>query len=816
MSNQPNGYDDAKGEGDLRALHFANSSAAAAQVQRQLLQKRSPAEYLSPSNVGIDDRLKYAPMHTVSRQNHGSHDPSVLVDRYPAVQLAEPFKRPRDYANIPPDPPHLESRPSFTNGLTSQTNVEQPSASHNVVGRVQPSRASHPEQFMRSLFEFMQRRGTPISSTPSIQGRQVNLVNLYASVMRAGGSQKVTNRRMWNAIASHLGFSTDIFPDAPGEVAAHFQSYLSAYEEAWLKSQTNMHYADNRSPNENAGQTAFSPPTFRDGQSMSEQHPNLVKTSHGDPWPLQHGRLSQERKPLTSSSPVPNTYTPLYDSFSTPAMEKSPSNRPSPTPAMSLKPGAAPIPKNLQPRKRALDTYGGLDIRLVAHHGREREHLRPVAPLLQELGLVDIHSLNMSLKSGLTSETISALNTIVTITADSRFEIELADCDDLLDSLLDAGQKNFQVLEGDLSKRPNLHLHSYAQLMERLRDQSSALMQMDFSPLNGGEAYYSSVEKFLCITTILRNLSFNESNITKYNSDPGVITFITDVLFACCRMPHLFKSTQAMLDVYKDFITILSNIAHGVLVTDSSKAFALLQLVVAFSPSLPWQALQCRPRFNSYKPTEHPYLALALDTLAKLLARHVPNRKYMAEVFFSVGESLTNPPYAMFAKAFALSISALPESDDGYSFSTIEMRLPMLEQGMLASEVLVSMAPPLFVPLRNWVHSEDAFVARVLRLVCTLSALNGSMARTNNMAVSDYESTPFSRVTRRGMMFLRELSTKTRSTSGAAMKVIPSKESLLGSLLTVSMDPFIVRQLYAFSEEEDEAAFKKRKMSPEV
>ena len=60
---------------------------------------------------------------------------------------------------------------------------------------------------------------------------------------------------------------------------------------------------------------------------------------------------------------------------------------------------------------------------------------------MHELGVVDVHALIMSLKSGLAVEISYALNALLVVSAGvdapSDFQLSLAQCDDLLDVLLD-------------------------------------------------------------------------------------------------------------------------------------------------------------------------------------------------------------------------------------------------------------------------------------------------------------------------------------------------------------------------------------------
>lgn len=46
---------------------------------------------------------------------------------------------------------------------------------------------------MKSLFDVMRKRGQPITGTPYIEGKEVDLYQLYQAVMLNGGSEKVSH-----------------------------------------------------------------------------------------------------------------------------------------------------------------------------------------------------------------------------------------------------------------------------------------------------------------------------------------------------------------------------------------------------------------------------------------------------------------------------------------------------------------------------------------------------------------------------------------------------------------------------------------------
>ncbi|BGP13477.1 hypothetical protein JCM10213_001801 [Rhodosporidiobolus nylandii] len=105
----------------------------------------------------------------------------------------------------------------------------------------------NPQLFMKSLFEVMRKRGEPIEGTPFVEGREVDLYQLYQRVMAGGGSQQVTNTGTWHLIAAQLGWpvdaSTPSLRDAPQEtqrisieLARTYQSLLRPFEDVWAKS----------------------------------------------------------------------------------------------------------------------------------------------------------------------------------------------------------------------------------------------------------------------------------------------------------------------------------------------------------------------------------------------------------------------------------------------------------------------------------------------------------------------------------------------------------------------------------------------------
>ncbi|XP_067640762.1 AT-rich interactive domain-containing protein 2 [Eurosta solidaginis] len=62
-----------------------------------------------------------------------------------------------------------------------------------------------PDEFYRDLQQFHERRATPIMHKPKINGREVDLHQLYAEVTERGGFYKVNQRDEWDEILPELG-----------------------------------------------------------------------------------------------------------------------------------------------------------------------------------------------------------------------------------------------------------------------------------------------------------------------------------------------------------------------------------------------------------------------------------------------------------------------------------------------------------------------------------------------------------------------------------------------------------------------------------
>jgi SWI/SNF chromatin-remodeling complex subunit SWI1 len=224
----------------------------------------------------------------------------------------------------------------------------------------------------------------------------------------------------------------------------------------------------------------------------------------------------------------------------------------------------------------------------------------------------------------------------------------------------------------------------------------------------------------------------------------------------------------------KDVITLLSNIAGYMEILKRDQAHCLLQFVLAFAPKpqsqpMTWdhaparhpyqqhdgdnddaadgvnvetedrkeddmddvdddlEGRQLAPAdksdnivFATYEPAVHPYLPLAVDCLAKLLALGDPHRMHFESVLRGQADSPTR--FWMLSRAFGLAMAAIPnlgkDSDRVPAPVQIDMRTTSIMQALLAGDILTSLAPGHEYGLvRSWLASPSGIAQNLNRLI---------------------------------------------------------------------------------------------------
>ena len=480
------------------------------------------------------------------------------------------------------------------------------------------------------------------------------------------------------------------------------------------------------------------------------------------------------------------------------------------------------------------ETWAGIEPSTLTRIVDELIKHRPNVPTVQELGVIDIRALTMSLRSGIHAEVRLALDTLASLSFDSRFPMHLENCEDLVEILIDCADAQVDLLAENAAEVSDVMLISpYEEVVRGCRLEIETLQE---APQFGSLEYDldRSVDRLICITTILRNLSFCPENST-HLADPIIIKFLATIIRYLGTRNLLLRSHRNTLDFTKDIIIYLSNISHKIDLPGKEEALCMLHFLLSFAPCPPPATSGTdEVTFSRYIPSVHPYLPPAVDSLAKLLARDEPNRTFYKSIF--AADSASTPHYDLLTRTFALSIAPVPDygivdplalvegpEDDQHKkakndpsakeaplIARVEARKPYLAQGMLAAEILSNLVPgPEHALARSWLLSADGFAMNLLRLVCFLT-LNNSPPQAHRrhpsmgkQSEANGSGEGIHMITRRGMAVLRKLAEKCRNPENPAFgllaAVLPSKLTVLDALLASDKDRHVVRQIYEYA-----------------
>ncbi|RFU30849.1 hypothetical protein B7463_g5486, partial [Scytalidium lignicola] len=706
-------------------------------------------------------------------------------------------------------------------------------------------RPGNPEQFMKHLVSFMQSKQLPLDLNPIVGDRQINLVMLYMAVQRLGGYRKVTQQNGWPQVSQALQFHPIQHPSAPQQLKGHYERNLLMFEEAWASQQRSRAVMMQQSMGaQNAGMPGqqISPTKQMNPQLQMQQNAQFLQAQQQrqQQQMAQQPPQQQPHLPQAQSTPV-KQMTPMHrpqsslNGFSTPTpvpgqqhlatqgrgsvpradtMPQNGTLGPTPTPAgprggslpitsaqADILPPEPPAPKEfmlspiLKPKVRIPETYGGHDLGQLLRLGTTITQFKPDHPSVAEMGTIDIHALTMSLASGIHAEVRLALDSLALISVEPRLQLDLRACEDLVETLVDCAEAQVELLaEYAPEVSDDLLINTYEDVVRACRSEHDNLQEV---PPFGSIEYEldRSIDKLICITTIMRNLSFYESNHALL-TDETVINFLCSVIKHLGTRNMLLRTHLNTLDFMKDVIIFLSNLAQAIELPGREQGLSLLHFLLAFAPSPPpnVNGLE-KVIFATYDPSFHRYLPPAVDSLAKLLARDEPNRKFYREIFSD--DFTSSPPYDLLTRSFGLAISPIPDyRQDGKKANLqmiLEARKPYLMQGMLAADILSSLAPGFESGVaKSWLISEDGFAQNLCRLIvqlCLDATPQVPHQRGQQPAAKGVEDEILQHITLSGISVLRRLAEKVRDPDDAnsqiPMSSLPPKESLLDALKIV-------------------------------
>lgn len=388
---------------------------------------------------------------------------------------------------------------------------------------------------------------------------------------------------------------------------------------------------------------------------------------------------------------------------------------------------------------------------------------------------------------------------------DTKFDDELVTNDDRTYGLKDSGETERKI--------KNFGFPTYIDLLDLSKNELDSLHK---SKRTHSSSFWKEVllDRLICVTMILRNLSFTDTNQSSLVEEPMIMKFVFGLIRSIAENPNLIHLKRRQLSIHKDLITLLANLGLSVTFPSAADSFCALLLILSFSAEpypfrdkWSFDSISSDNEnknaiyFGEYNPTVHRYLGCAVDALAKIIPRDPPNRTFFHEIFLNTctdeeylmlleqylqGRKLQ--PFEFLTKVFALVISTVPRSDFRVIPKALELRIPLLHQSLLVAENLVSMIPEYgffndiilgYSSLDNdkrstgiyqsileeqkkynvslkWLDAIEGFGPTLLRASCVLGAILQSKSQVGN----GNDRNPFSNVTKRSVSILRELGEK--------------------------------------------------------
>jgi SWI/SNF chromatin-remodeling complex subunit SWI1 len=351
--------------------------------------------------------------------------------------------------------------------------------------------------------------------------------------------------------------------------------------------------------------------------------------------------------------------------------------------------------------------------------------------------------MSLSLESGIHAEVRYALDHLIKLSIHQGVMIDLEQCEDLVDIILDCGEAQVELLERSAPEVSDvIHLNSYEEVVRDVKVEMHGLQNIH----EAGTLEYDlnrAADRLVAVTTLLRNFSFVEKNHTILAANP-VIKFISNTVRLLGTRNMFLRSHNNTQDFMKDVVTFLSYVSDKVSLPSREEALNILHFLLSFAPS-PAPTASKNVRFSFYDPRIHRYYPLAIDSLAKLLARDDPNKAHFKHIFTDNIPSPSTahlPPhqqYDLLTRAFALAVAIIPDrtsptfKSGPRELRVAEARKASLTQGMLAADILLSLAPPEASALaKAWVTSEDGWVPSLLQLIPVLSRRTGGVGPAMN------------------------------------------------------------------------------------
>ncbi|KAK2595559.1 hypothetical protein QQS21_006733 [Conoideocrella luteorostrata] len=461
-------------------------------------------------------------------------------------------------------------------------------------------------------------------------------------------------------------------------------------------------------------------------------------------------------------------------------------------------PRMPPKPDDYSPCARELSTFGGVDLHAASLLGAELERWEPNAPSVNELGNTDISALTRSLQCGINGEVRVALDTLATISSSPNqgHFLHLRACDDLVEALVDCAETQLDLLaQHSVQVADEIQLTAYEDVVRACRIERWAVKEV---PAFGSDKYEldRAVDRLLCITTILRNVSFpgeqNDNHLVL--CDESVVKMLCSIIRFLGTRTMLLRTHSNTLDFMKDVVVLLSNIAGSLEIPGREQAVGLLQFLLSFAPVPGPAIVNDKLNFTPYDPSIHSYLPHAVDSLAKLLARDEPNRGFYKTLFTI--DSSSPVGNELLIKAFALAVSPIPDKAKEQlrpitALPLFEARKPFLMQGLLAAEIIATVVPGSEPSTaRALLASGNCLAQNLVKLIQELCMLHEKPSPRGGSRAAARKDPELVYIVVVAVSLLRRLAEKARDSSAAGSigigELLPHPQMLMDAMMMQS------------------------------
>lgn len=328
----------------------------------------------------------------------------------------------------------------------------------------------------------------------------------------------------------------------------------------------------------------------------------------------------------------------------------------------------------------------------------------------------------------------------------------------------------------------------------------------------------AACNRLLAGTCILRNMSFAEPNKPLIAKKPEFLKLLWSLLFSLAENECLLDSDLLTLDLCKDLLVLLSNIALHLVLDDPKNVLVLILFLLSFSMQTTPYLEDGTIEFIECDTEVHRYVSNAVDVFAKITPRDSAHLNLVEGV---LRDTITDPEYRILIKRylgkrshlepcefmtrmFAMNVSVLPYP---HFKLTLDSRGQVIWQASMCCEMLANMIPsddqqPEDAPTpwkgynvaAHWLNSLDRFGIRILRTIKFMGMVTVPAGEDSNE-----KTRPFAGVTQRAVRIMRILYQKARQSADFSKAgIFPTVEQVLGGLFASEMDKSVVRHLEYF------------------